>query len=142
MTVSSDRTLKVWDIHDNKPAFLWTKDLKLVRVCIFLWQVHPAMLLITAIQHCPLSTSPSLPPSLPIVQGAIFAARFCPDSPLLLAVGGEKDGLRVLSLDRVADSRCPDTHTADSRCPDTHTADSRCPDTHTADTMRPSVMPC
>ena len=42
-------------------------------------------------------------------QGAIFTARFCPDSPFLLAVGGEKDGLRVLSLERVADGRWPTT---------------------------------
>ena len=31
-TVSSDGTMKVWDVHDNKPAFLLAKDLKMVQM--------------------------------------------------------------------------------------------------------------
>ena len=51
-TVSSDRTVKVWDIHDDKPAFLWAKDLKVVRAYISLCGERIPALLFVGVGLC------------------------------------------------------------------------------------------
>jgi periodic tryptophan protein 1 len=63
-TVSSDRNLKLWDIHNNQPAFLFSRDVKM---------------------------------------GALYAGKFSCDAAYSIAVGGEKDGLKVIQLEKIDD---------------------------------------
>ncbi|KAJ1730138.1 rRNA-processing protein [Coemansia biformis] len=59
VTGSADETVKVWDVRENKPSLV-------------------------------LSRNPDV--------GSVFAARFCPDEPMLLAVGGSNGESRVWDL--------------------------------------------
>ena len=66
VTGSTDKSMKVWDIIDNKPRFVCSKDLKL---------------------------------------GPIYDAKFCPDSPFVIAIGGGKGALKVFDLCQIAEVR-------------------------------------
>ncbi|XP_071494540.1 periodic tryptophan protein 1 homolog [Diadema antillarum] len=59
VTCSADASYKVWDIQDNKPALIVSKD-----------------------------------PKMGVINNAVF----CPDSPFLVAMGGERDSLRLMDL--------------------------------------------
>ncbi|XP_078000491.1 periodic tryptophan protein 1 homolog [Glandiceps talaboti] len=59
VTTSADKSIKVWDIQDNKPECVISKDLKM---------------------------------------GALNCVCGCPDSPFVMATGGEKEGLRVIDI--------------------------------------------
>ncbi|XP_032236586.2 periodic tryptophan protein 1 homolog isoform X2 [Nematostella vectensis] len=59
VTASADGSMKVWDIKDNKPSFILTRDMQM---------------------------------------GHILSASCCPDSPFMLALGGEKQGLKLFDL--------------------------------------------
>ncbi|XP_062500837.1 periodic tryptophan protein 1 homolog isoform X2 [Corticium candelabrum] len=63
LTASEDKTVKVWDIKDYRPAHISTTDFKL---------------------------------------GPVFSAVFSPDNPLVIAAGGQKNGLKVRNLAEAA----------------------------------------
>jgi len=62
LTASSDKTIKLWDFRDDKPAIVHSQDMKM---------------------------------------GELHCAQCCPDSPLLFAVGGERE-FRVFNLKKNA----------------------------------------
>ncbi|KAJ2812390.1 rRNA-processing protein [Coemansia furcata] len=66
VTGSADETVKVWDVRDNKPSMVISRNLDV---------------------------------------GSVFAARFCPDEPMLMAVGGSNGESRIWDMSTNADVR-------------------------------------
>ncbi|KAJ2359106.1 rRNA-processing protein [Coemansia sp. RSA 2618] len=66
VTGSSDETVKVWDVRDNRPSMV-------------------------------MSRNPDV--------GSVFAARFCPDEPMLLAVAGSNGESRIWDMSTTAQVR-------------------------------------
>lgn len=68
LTASHDKTVKLWNVVNNKPAALATKKLDLVTM-------HPCSF--NVVTNCLR------------FQGAVFCASFYGDSPFVIAAGGE-----------------------------------------------------
>lgn len=66
VTGSADETVKVWDVRENKPSMVISRNLDV---------------------------------------GSVFAAQFCPDEPMLMAVGGSNGESRIWDMSTNADVR-------------------------------------
>ncbi|KAI9505919.1 rRNA-processing protein [Coemansia spiralis] len=66
VTGSADETVKVWDVRENKPSMVISRNLDV---------------------------------------GSVFAAKFCPDEPMLMAVGGSSGESRIWDISSNADVR-------------------------------------